>query len=112
MLAGATRWEPRPTPHAHFVCDDCSRLVDLPVDPTILLALAQRSSRFRMTRTVPDFEDIWDMSPRQPNSAADDSRAGVPPAADELIPRRAGLAAGEDRARGPGRPRARSAASR
>ncbi len=53
MPTGATRWEPNTAPHAHFVCDTCSGLVDLPVDPTVLLALAQRSSRrFRMTRAV------------------------------------------------------------
>lgn len=43
--AGATRWEFNTTPHAHFVCDACGRLVDLPVDPTVLLPMAQRSRR-------------------------------------------------------------------
>jgi len=53
MSVGATRWEPNTAPHAHFVCDDCGRLVDLPVDPTVLLSMAQRSNRrLRMVRTL------------------------------------------------------------
>lgn len=53
MSVGATRWEPNTTPHAHFVCDCCGRLIDLPVDPTVLLSMAQRSNRrLRMVRTV------------------------------------------------------------
>ncbi len=42
MPASATRWEPNTAPHAHFVCGTCNRLLDLPVDPTVL----------RMTRTL------------------------------------------------------------
>ncbi len=45
LPVGATRWELNTTPHAHFVCDRCGRLVDLPVDPTVLLPMAQRSRR-------------------------------------------------------------------
>jgi Fur family transcriptional regulator, peroxide stress response regulator len=53
MSARATRWEPNTAPHTHFVCDVCGRLLDLPVDPTVLLSVARRSNRrVRMTRTL------------------------------------------------------------
>jgi Fur family transcriptional regulator, peroxide stress response regulator len=51
LPAGATRWEANTTPHGHFVCDACRRVVDLPVDPTVLMPLVQRAGRrFDMRR--------------------------------------------------------------
>jgi Fur family peroxide stress response transcriptional regulator len=51
LYGSATRWEPNTIPHAHLVCKVCGRLVDLPIDPTVLLPLARRTGRrFHMSR--------------------------------------------------------------
>ncbi|HLJ60256.1 MAG TPA: Fur family transcriptional regulator [bacterium] len=51
LPSGAMRWETNTTPHAHFVCNGCGRIIDLPIDPMTLLSLAQRTSRrLRMLR--------------------------------------------------------------
>lgn len=42
---GATRWEPNTDPHGHLVCDNCRRVLDLPVDPTVLMPLVRRAGR-------------------------------------------------------------------
>lgn len=43
LPGGATRWEPNTAPHGHLVCDTCRRVVDLPVDPTVLMPLIRRA---------------------------------------------------------------------
>jgi len=45
--SGAVRWDVQVRAHAHFVCTRCGRLLDLPVDPTVLLPLARRRVRAR-----------------------------------------------------------------
>lgn len=42
---GAMRWEPNTAPHGHLFCDACRRVVDLPVDPTVLMPLVRRAGR-------------------------------------------------------------------
>jgi len=42
---GATRWEPNTDPHGHLVCDECRRVLDLSVDPTVLMPLVRRAGR-------------------------------------------------------------------
>lgn len=42
---GATHWERNTVPHAHAVCDHCRRVVDLAVDPTVLMPMVRRSAR-------------------------------------------------------------------
>jgi Fur family transcriptional regulator, peroxide stress response regulator len=45
LPGGPTHWEQNSTPHGHLVCDVCRRLVDLPVDPTVLMPLVKRAAR-------------------------------------------------------------------
>lgn len=45
LPGGATRWEQNTTPHGHLVCDRCRRVVDLPVDPTVLMPLVRQAAR-------------------------------------------------------------------
>jgi Fur family transcriptional regulator, peroxide stress response regulator len=49
---GATHWERNTVPHAHLVCDRCRRVVDLPVDPTVLMPLVRRAARGFTPRTA------------------------------------------------------------
>jgi Fur family transcriptional regulator, peroxide stress response regulator len=42
---GAMHWERNTAPHGHLVCDTCRRVVDLPVDPTVLMPLVRRAAR-------------------------------------------------------------------
>lgn len=45
LPGGATHWEQNTTPHGHLVCDTCRRVVDLPVDPTVLMPLVRHAAR-------------------------------------------------------------------
>ena len=45
LPGGATHWEQNTTPHGHLVCDACRRVVDLPVDPTVLMPLVRHAAR-------------------------------------------------------------------
>jgi len=45
LPGGAIHWEQNTAPHGHLVCDTCRRLVDLPVDPTVLMPLVRRAAR-------------------------------------------------------------------
>lgn len=45
LPGGATHWEQNTTPHGHLVCDTCRRVVDLPVDPTVLMPLVRQAAR-------------------------------------------------------------------
>lgn len=45
LPGGATHWEQNTAPHGHLVCDACRRVVDLPVDPTVLMPLVRRAAR-------------------------------------------------------------------
>jgi Fur family peroxide stress response transcriptional regulator len=45
LPGGATHWEQNTTPHGHLVCDLCRRVVDLPVDPTVLMPLVRQAAR-------------------------------------------------------------------
>jgi Fur family transcriptional regulator, peroxide stress response regulator len=45
LPGGATRWEPNTAPHGHLVCDTCRRVVDVPIDPTVLMPLVRRATR-------------------------------------------------------------------
>lgn len=49
---GATHWERNTAPHGHLVCDRCRRVVDLPVDPTVLMPLVRRAARRFNPRTA------------------------------------------------------------
>jgi Fur family transcriptional regulator, peroxide stress response regulator len=49
---GATHWERNTAPHGHFVCERCRRVVDLPVDPTVLMPLVRRAARGCSPRTA------------------------------------------------------------
>jgi Fur family peroxide stress response transcriptional regulator len=49
---GATHWERNTAPHVHLVCDCCSRVADLPVDPTVLMPLVRRAARGFTPRTA------------------------------------------------------------
>jgi Fe2+ or Zn2+ uptake regulation protein len=44
LPGGATHWEQNTTPHGHLVCETCRRLVDLPVDPTVLMPFVRRAA--------------------------------------------------------------------
>lgn len=50
--AGAVRWDLDTRPHGHFLCRRCGRLLDLPVDPTVLLPLVRRLVRARAVEGV------------------------------------------------------------
>jgi Fur family peroxide stress response transcriptional regulator len=45
LPGGATHWEQNTTPHGHLVCDTCRRVIDLPVDPTVLMPLVRHAAR-------------------------------------------------------------------
>lgn len=45
LPGGATHWEQNTTPHGHLVCDACRQVVDLPVDPTVLMPLVRHAAR-------------------------------------------------------------------
>ena len=45
LPGGAIHWEQNTTPHGHLVCDACRRVVDLPVDPTVLMPLVRHAAR-------------------------------------------------------------------
>lgn len=45
LPGGAVHWEQNTTPHGHLVCDTCRRVVDLPVDPTVLMPLVRNAAR-------------------------------------------------------------------
>jgi Fur family transcriptional regulator, peroxide stress response regulator len=45
LPGGPTHWEQNTTPHGHLVCDTCRRVVDLPVDPTVLMPLVRHAAR-------------------------------------------------------------------
>jgi len=45
LPGGATHWEQNSTPHGHLVCDTCRRVVDLPVDPSVLMPLVRHAAR-------------------------------------------------------------------
>ncbi|HLJ61337.1 MAG TPA: transcriptional repressor [bacterium] len=45
LPVGAMRWEPNTAPHGHLFCDVCRRVVDLPVDPSVLMPLVRRADR-------------------------------------------------------------------
>ncbi|HLW46160.1 MAG TPA: transcriptional repressor [bacterium] len=49
---GATHWERNTAPHGHVVCDRCRRVVDLAVDPTVLMPLVRRAARGFTPRTA------------------------------------------------------------
>jgi Fur family transcriptional regulator, peroxide stress response regulator len=49
---GATHWERNTVPHGHCVCEGCRRVVDLAVDPTMLMPLVRRAARGFTPRTA------------------------------------------------------------
>lgn len=76
-----TRWEPNTAPHAHFLCDGCGRLVDIPVDPTVLMPLVQRAGRsLRMRRPSLLVHGQCDrcLGPTMKGNAAGDHPPGAP----------------------------------
>ncbi len=49
---GATHWERNTVPHGHLVCERCRRVVDLAVDPMMLMPLVRRAARGFTPRTA------------------------------------------------------------